>query len=169
VSRVDIEVNRVTNEAGPGAGKPDYSDRVDLLRSRAEMLTGKDKVLMQMYLNGSSFSEMARLRGVGEATITRRVRKLTRRLLCGEYMMCLRSRRFLSGLEQTIAKDYFLEGRSQEAIAQKVGITVYQVRKTLRRLRALFKGKGIPNMSGTLFGEKSATRNVRRKGHDANL
>ena len=140
--KVDIELDRVTDGAGPSAGKGGYSDRVEMLRARAEMLTGKDKVLMQMYLaDGNSFSEMARLVGVNEATIARRVRKLTRRLLRGEYMMCLRSRRCLSELEQTIAKDYFLEGRSQEAIAQKRGITVYQVRRTLRRLRTLFKSQ----------------------------
>lgn len=140
--KVDIELDRVTDEAGPSAGKGSYSDRVEMLRVRAEMLTGKDKVLMQMYLaDGSSFGEMARLVGVNEATIARRVRKLTRRLLRGEYMMYLRSRRCLSGLERTIAKDHFLEGRSQEAIAQKMGITVYQVRKTLRRLRTLSKSE----------------------------
>lgn len=138
--KVDIELERVTDGSGPSAGKGGYSDRVDMLRARAEMLTGKDKVLMQMYLvDGNSFSKMARLVGVNEATIARRVRKLTRRLLRGEYMMCLRSRRCLSWLERTIAKDYFLEGRSQEAIAQKMGITVYQVRKTLRKLRTLLK------------------------------
>ena len=144
--KADIEIERVMDGAGPSADKAGYTDRVETLKARSEMLSGKDKVLMQMYLEeGSSFSEMARLMGVNEATISRRVRKLTRRLLCGEYITCLRSRRLLSGLEQTIAKDYFLQGRSQEEIAQKMGITVYQVRKTLRMLRTLFKSvkKGI--------------------------
>ena len=127
------------DEKGSGGGKTCYTDSAEMLMARAQMLTGKDKVLIQMYLaDGSSFSEMARLMGVNEATIARRVRKLTRRLLRGEYMTCVRGRRILSRLEKTIAKDYFLQGLSQEAIAQKMGITVYQVRKTLR---TLFKGR----------------------------
>ena len=140
--KADIEISKMPDERVSGAGKACYTDSAEMLMARAEMLTGKDKVLIQMYLaDGNSFSEMARLMGVNEATIARRVRKLTRRLLRGEYITCVRSRRILSGLDKTIAKDYFLQGRSQEAIAQKMGITVYQVRKTLRSLRALFKGQ----------------------------
>jgi len=158
VRKADIEISKMPDEKGSGAHKSCYTDSAEMLMARAQMLTGKDKVLMQMYLaDGSSFSEMARLMGANEATIARRVRKLTRRLLCGEYMTCLRGRRILSGLEKTIAKDYFLQGLSQEAIAQKMGITVYQVRKILGSLRALYKGKGTSNMSGR--------RPIRRKGH----
>ena len=139
-------------EGGRGLGTACYSNFADLLRTRAEMLPGKEKALIQMYLaNGSSFGEMARFAGVSESTIARRVRKLTRRLLGGEYMMCLRRRRCLSSLEQAVAKDYFLEGRSQKEIARKQEFTVYQVRKALRRLQALIDSE------------------VRRKDDDANV
>jgi len=128
---------------------------------RAEMLSGKDKALIQMYLaNSSSFGEMARFAGVSESTIARRVRKLIRRLLGGEYMMCLHSRAQLNKLEQAVAKDYFLEGRSQKEIARKREFTVYQVRKALRRLQALVR------QSGSSAGCRSE---VRRKDDDANV
>jgi DNA-directed RNA polymerase specialized sigma subunit len=94
------------------------------------MLTGKDKVLMKMYLeDGKTFGEMARLAGVNEGTIAR--------ILRGEYMMCLHGGEGLSGFERAVAKDYFLEGLSQRQIARKREVTVYQVRKALRRLQAL--------------------------------
>jgi len=152
VRKIHLEIDRMASEAGRSPGTAGYANSAYLLRTRAEMLTGKDKALIQMYLaNGSSFGEMARLAGVSESTIARRVRRLTRRLLGSEYMMCLRRRRRLSTLEQAVAKDYFLEGRSQKEIARKREFTVYQVRKALRRLQALIDSE------------------VRRKDDDANV
>ncbi len=58
------------------------ADRIDLLRARSDILTGKDKALMKMYLEkGSTFAQMAQLAGVNEATIARRIHKLMRKLL----------------------------------------------------------------------------------------
>jgi len=58
-----------------------FADEFDLLRSRAQVLNGKDRALMKMYFEkGSSFSQMAKLAGVNEVTIARRIHKLTRRL-----------------------------------------------------------------------------------------
>ena len=54
--------------------KNEYRDRIDLLRSRVNLLTGKDKLLMTMYLeNSNSFRQMARLAGVNETRIARRI------------------------------------------------------------------------------------------------
>ena len=152
VRKIHLEFDMMTSGAGRSPGAAGYANSADLLRTRAEMLKGKDKALIQMYLaNGSSFGEMARLAGVSESTIARRVRRLTRRLLGSEYIMCLRRRRCLSRLEQAVAKDYFLKGRSQKEIARKREFTVYQVRKALRRLQALVDSE------------------VRRKDDDANV
>ena len=55
-----------------------YRDRIDMLRSRVNLLIGKDKLLMKMYLeNGNSFRQMARLAGVNETCIARRIYKVT--------------------------------------------------------------------------------------------
>ena len=154
--KVHLEINMTARDGGRSQPAAGYATGVDLLRARAEMLPGKDKALIQMYLvNGSSYGEMARIAGVSESTIARRVYKLTQRLLGGEYMMCLRRRRGLSRLEQTVAKDYFLEGRSQKEIAHKRELTVYQVRKALRQLQSLIR--------------QSCRNEVRRKDDDANV
>ena len=113
--------------------KKDCRDRIDLLRIRASMLTGKDKLLMTMYLsNSNSFRQMARLAGVSEASIARRIRKVTKRLTDGKYITCLRSRDKLTSAEMAVAKDCFLLGLSQRKIAIKRNHSVYRIRKILK-------------------------------------
>lgn len=116
----------------------EYRDRIDLLRSRVGLLTGKDKVLMTMYIeNGNSFRQMARLVGVNEASIARRIYKVTERLMNGEYITCLRNRYKFDRGELDIAKDYFLAGLSMKKIAVKRDSTYYCVRKTLKKIQGI--------------------------------
>lgn len=120
--------------------RAEYRDRIDLLRSRVGLLTGKDKVLMTMYMeNGNSFRQMARLVGVNEASIARRIHKVTKRLINGEYITCLRNRDKLDKGELDIAKDYFLAGLSIKKIAKKRDTTYYCVRETLKKIQGLIK------------------------------
>ncbi|MCJ7691867.1 MAG: hypothetical protein MUO22_00430 [Sedimentisphaerales bacterium] len=117
-----------------------FRDRIDLLRSRAELLTGKDKVLMTMYLkNGTSFRQMARLIGVNEASIARRIYKVTQRLIDGEYITCLRNRDKFTLTEMRVSKNYFLGGLSMKKIAKKQGLTYYRIRQTLKKIERLIR------------------------------
>ncbi len=117
-----------------------HRDRIDLLRSRVGLLGGKDRVLMTMYMeNGNSFRQMARLAGVNEANIARRIHRVTRRLINGEYITCLRSRDKLDENEMDVAKDYFLAGLSIKRIAAKRGSTYYGVRKALKKIQGIIK------------------------------
>ncbi|MHC4462436.1 MAG: hypothetical protein ACYS6W_01510 [Planctomycetota bacterium] len=116
----------------------EYHDRIDLLHSRVNLLTGKDKLLMTMYLeNSNSFRQMARLAGVNETSIARRIYKVTKRLIDGEYITCLRNRDKFSKREMAIAKDYFLLGLSMRKIAGKRRWSYYHVRKTLKKIQRL--------------------------------
>lgn len=116
----------------------EHRDRIDLLRSRVGLLTGKDKVLMTMYIeNGNSFRQMARLAGVNEMCIARRIYKVTERLMKGEYITCLRSRDKLNRRELGIAKDYLVTGLSMKKIARKRGATYYRVRETLKKIQGM--------------------------------
>jgi len=118
--------------------KNEYRDRIDLLRSRVNLLTGKDKLLMTMYLeNSNSFRQMARLAGVNESCIARRIYRLIKRLLDGEYITCLRNRNKFSKTEMGIAKDYFLLGLSMKKIAVKRRRSYYRVRETLKKIQRL--------------------------------
>jgi len=123
---------------GISTSKNVYRDRIDLLRSRVHLLKGKDKLLMTMYLeNGNTFRQMARLAGVNEASIARRIYKATKRLIDGEYVTCLRNPDKFTRAEMGVARDYFLLGLSQRRIASKRRYNVYQVRKILQRIQQL--------------------------------
>lgn len=126
-----------------GKGKTVYRDRIDLLRSRASLLSGKDKLLMTMYLdNGNSFRQMARLAGVNEARIARKIHRVIKRLIDGEYITCLRNRDKFTEAEMTIAKDYFLRGLSMRKIAAKQQFTYYRIREILKRIQKLVEISG---------------------------
>jgi len=116
--------------------KNEYRNRIDLLRNRLNLLTGKDKLLMTMYLEyGNSFRQMARLTGVNDTIIARRIRRLIKRLIDGEYIICLRNQNKFTKTEITIAKDYFLLGLSIKKIAAKRQMTYYRVREMVKRIQ----------------------------------
>jgi hypothetical protein len=119
-----------------------YGSRLELLESRIELLRGKEKLLMTMYLkNGNSFYQMARLAGVNEVTIARRIYKIIKRLLDGEYITCLRNRNKFSDCEMAVAKDYLLTGLSMRKIARHHRCSRYRVRQTLGKILAISKIK----------------------------
>jgi predicted DNA-binding protein YlxM (UPF0122 family) len=113
-------------------------DRIDLLRSRVKLLTGRDRLLMTMYLdNANTFRQMARLAGVNEANIARRIHKIIKRLINGEYITCLRNRHIFSGTEMLIAKQYFLLGLSIRKIATEQSCSYYRARESLKKIQRL--------------------------------
>ena len=139
MGRIRVDISKVgCGDNGGEFSSVVYADRIDLLLARADILGGRDRALLKMYLErGSTIAQMAKLAGVSEATISRRIRKLMRILLDGEYITCLRNRSRFSLVEQAVVKDYFLDGFSQRAIARNRGVTVYRVRKTLFKIREL--------------------------------
>jgi len=115
-------------------------DRIDMLKSRVELLTGKDRLLMTMYLrNGNTFYQMARLTGVNEANVARRIHRVTKRLMDGEYITCLRNRDKFTEAEMVVAKDYFLRGISIRKIAYRRKLSYYRVRESLKKIQSLIK------------------------------
>jgi len=120
--------------------KNNYRDRMEVLSSRVELLSGKDKLLMTMYLrNGNSFRQMARLAGVNESHIARRIRKIMKRLLDDKYITCLRNRDQFTTTEMVISKDYFLSGLSMKKITAKRHLSYYRVRQTLKKIEAVIE------------------------------
>jgi predicted DNA-binding protein YlxM (UPF0122 family) len=131
-SRAFQKVNPISRE------ETEATDRIDLLRCRAGLLTGKDGALVQMYLNGTgTLSQMARLAGVNEANVARRIHKLVRRLLDGQYITCLRSRDKFTQEQIEIARDYFVDGLPMSEIAWRRDISYYSVRRTLKKIQRL--------------------------------
>ena len=115
-----------------------YRSKIDLLRSRVELLTGKDRLLLTMYLDkGNSFRQMAQLAGVNETIIARRIRKLIKRLTDGQYITCLRNADRFTQTQMAIAMDYFLIGLSMKRIARRRRRTYYCVRQNLKHIKEI--------------------------------
>jgi predicted DNA-binding protein YlxM (UPF0122 family) len=119
-------------------GKAHRRDSIDILCSRVGLLAGMDRVLMTMHFrNGTSFRQIAKLTGASAASVGRRINKLTRRLLEGEYLICLRNRDMFNSFEIDIAKDYFLADLSVREIAVRHGASRYNIQKTVKKIEKL--------------------------------
>jgi len=115
-----------------------FEDRIDMLRCRVGLLTGKDRVLMQMYLdNANTFRQISRLGGVNEANVARRIHKLVRRLLDGQYITCLRNRDKFTEEQIEMARDYFVDGLPMSEIADRHETSYYAVRQTMKKIQRL--------------------------------
>jgi predicted DNA-binding protein YlxM (UPF0122 family) len=113
-----------------------YRGRIELLRSRLNLLSGMDKLLMTMYIeHGNSIRQIARIRGASETSVARRIRAIAERLTDGPYIECLRNRDKLTSRQLNIAKDYYLMGLSIRRIATKRRWSYYRVRDTIIEIR----------------------------------
>jgi hypothetical protein len=142
----EIDFNTICKEdskSGFHSYKGVFSDRAEMLVNRADILNGKDKALLKMYLtNGMTFRQIACIAGTSELVIGRKIHALTAKLVEGDYITCLQNRNKFKRFEMVVAKDYFLEGISQKAIAKKRKMTVYTTRKVLRNIREIVAGCG---------------------------
>ena len=114
----------------------------EILRVRISLLSGLDKVLMTMHVeHGASFRQMAALAGVSEATIGRRIRRMSQRLLDGQYIVVERHRERYTSVEMEVAQDFFLLGMSLREIARNRRVSYYLVRKAVFSMQRLRRAK----------------------------
>jgi len=117
-----------------------YRDRIDLISGRVNLLSGKDKLLMTMYLeNGNSLRQMAALAGVSHGYIARRIYNITKRITDGPYITCLRNADKFTQEEMDIAKESFLLSLSIRKIVVKRNLTYYRVYNTLQKIKRRLK------------------------------
>ena len=120
--------------------KNQQREDIDLLRRRISLLDGKDKLLMSMYLdNGNSFRQISRLLGVCEATISRKIHRLTRHLTGQSFEIYRNNRKKFYERQKDIARDCFLMGLSMRQIASKRRCSYYQIRNTMAQIRHLIQ------------------------------
>ena len=115
-----------------------YRKSIGTLRRRVALLEGEDAILMKMFLeSGASYRQMSRLLGINEATLARRIRTVTTRLVSGQYLDCLRHRRKLSSMELKVAKDYYLEGLPIKSVSLRRSWSFYRIAGTIGKIRRL--------------------------------
>jgi len=139
--------------------RKEYRARIELLRNRLGLLSGEDRLLMTMYLEReNSFRQIARLAGVSDTVIARRINKLTKRLLDGEYISCLRNHNKFGKTDMSIAKDYFLMGLSIKKIAAKRHLTYYRARETIKKIRQTLTTMQPDSVQDTNQAEQASAR-----------
>jgi len=106
----------------------------DALRSRAHLLAGRDRTLLEMYLeHGNSLHQIGRLMGMSPANVGRRIRRIMRRLTDDTYAICVGNHHDFSGRELLLIKDHFVCGHSKRHISRTRGVTLYRVIATLQK------------------------------------
>ena len=119
----------------------DMSDNralVDVLRGRLDLLDGKDRLLMKMYLdNGYSIFKISKVTDLCQGSIARRIKRLKKILLEGRYIKCLRNRDRFNRYQMEIAKDYFLKDFSLRQITIKRHRSYYHIRKTILKIKSI--------------------------------
>lgn len=111
-------------------------EAVEALRTRAHLLAGKDRALLEMYLeHGNSLRQIGRLMGLTHVNVGRRIRRILGRLTDDTYEICLGNHDDFNGCELTLIKDYFIRGLPAQRISRNRGITLYRVNTTLQRAR----------------------------------
>jgi DNA-directed RNA polymerase specialized sigma subunit len=105
------------------------ADQLDTLKVRCRLLSGTDRVLMELFLQGQcKYADLAALLGIAESTLARRIRRLLA-MLGGQYSMPLQHRGRISSLEWKIARLAFLDRRTIRQIAGHTGLSFYRVRQ----------------------------------------
>jgi hypothetical protein len=108
--------------------------RTEVLRARAHLLAGQDRVLLEMYLDhGNPFSQMARLAGVSTSSVARRVRRIIRRLMDETYAVCSGRQDYFSEHELALIKDRFVLGLSMACISRRRALSYHNVRVTIAK------------------------------------
>jgi DNA-binding CsgD family transcriptional regulator len=124
-------------ETALAAGRANEKREIaDLLRSRAHLLCGSDRALAQMYLeHGNSLRQIARLAQVTPGTVSRRIRRIVRRLVDETYALCLAGRDDFTGRELAMIRDSFVRGLPMTRISREHGVSYHRVRATIRKAR----------------------------------
>ena len=113
-------------------------DQIDLLRRRLDLLDGKDKLLMTLYLeNGYSIFKISKVTDLCQSSIARRIKRLTKKLTEGRYITCLRNSDKFNRYQMVIAKDYFLKDLSMREIALKRCRSLYHIRETISKIKRI--------------------------------
>lgn len=120
---------------------------IEKIRLRSELLNPKDKTLMQMiFEKGSTFDQIARLTNQNPSTISRRFNNLLAKLIAKELASLPYCRDKIDGTDIRIVHNYYFQGLTQKAIAQKFNISLYRVRNILQLVRSIHRDRKNQNI-----------------------
>lgn len=111
----------------------------DTILRRAEELPFDDATLLEAYYrHGQTCREIAALCGSTPQRIWRRLKRLRLRLSSRTFVVAASPDSRLRGVQRTVARELFINGRSMRHVSQSLGLTLHEVRRhaTLVRLLA---------------------------------
>ncbi len=118
-----------------GQVKSELLRQSDVIYARMDWLEDADRQLLGIFMNtNATYKQMATLAGVNEATIARRVARIAKRLLDSNYPNIIRNAHHFTPLQMQIARGYYIEGKSENHIAEEMQCSRYFVRKTLGQI-----------------------------------
>jgi len=109
-------------------------NRMEVLRGRIIYLPHGEQLLVNVFLNGSSFTQIGFLANVSGATVARRLIKILRRLSSTNYMLAMHRRDDFDKTQMEILRRYFVKGQSMVTIAKKTKCSRTYISKTVRSL-----------------------------------
>jgi DNA-directed RNA polymerase specialized sigma24 family protein len=150
----------------------DKRDIAELLRSRTHLLCGSDRALLQMYLeHGNSLRQMARMAGASPGAVSRRIRRIARRLADETYPLCLAGRDEFTGRELALVRDCFVRGLPMTRVSREHGVSYHRVRAAVHKAREYARsarGREPPVRRSTAL-TASACNPVDEGTHDDNV
>lgn len=115
---------------------PCRRELAETLLLRIPLLEGEERVLMTLYLeDGHSFGQIAHLTGTRATTVSRRIRKIVRRLTDETYRRCMNPQPIFDKTELAVIRDHCVRGLSGREISRRHRMSYYRVRSIIQRAR----------------------------------
>jgi len=104
----------------------------EIIAGRAELLCSRDRELVEATLvRGQSVASVARIMGVSQKTLGRKVRGLASRLISCGFLDTARALPYLNSDEAEIAQMRYCQGVSARRLAREHGVSGYVMRRRL--------------------------------------
>jgi transposase-like protein len=114
----------------------DMRGMFEQLSEKVDLLEGRDKIIMTMYLEQKiSMTEIAKLVGITAGNMTRRIKRIARRLILAE--ACFKNRHLFTPKELEIISEYLLRGSSLKETAENCCCTYYLARKASKKVKII--------------------------------
>lgn len=110
--------------------------QIETLRSKASQLSGKDRIIFKMYLDGNlSVNEIGKLVGMHGTNVHRRICKIKKRLLFADFITHSNICANIGFTDKALVVDYFVKGLSLSRISAKRNCTLYHTRKVINKIQ----------------------------------
>ena len=115
-----------------------YREHINLLVSRSHQLSKIDRVVIRLYFVDSySVDQIAVVAGISPEQMSRRFKRLLKRIKSYEFIGYLRVHIKLKGIKRRIGRDYFIRGISMQRISIDTGCSLYRVRQIIAGIKKM--------------------------------